>query len=75
MVEVGANSVIQDTVNPQRDEVEGTLNSTCNKKKSKACFKLCYTSNPHYKYKAFSLFHQNIKGLRNTNNELIMNNE
>jgi hypothetical protein len=55
MEEEDANSVNRVTVNPQRDYVEGTLNSTCNEKRSKACFKSRSIST--HKNKAFSLFH------------------
>jgi hypothetical protein len=75
MADEGPTSINQVIVNPQSGPVDDISNSTYNK--SKVCFskKLriqeSSTATPHYTKKAFSLFHQNIRGLRDKNNELL----
>jgi hypothetical protein len=75
MVDEGPYSVNQVIVNPRSGPVDDILNSTYNK--SQVCFskKLrsqeSSTSVPNCTKKALSIFHQNVRGLRDKNNELL----
>jgi hypothetical protein len=75
MVDEGLSTENQVIVNTRSGPVADILNNVHNK--SQVCFskklqcQKSYISAPYYTEKTFSFFHQNIRGLRDKNNELL----